>query len=131
MAITWSAQYVTGVTQIDKQHETIINQFNELSDKMRMGKGKEEVGKAIEFLDEYTKKHFADEEKFMDQTQCGLIEINKQQHAVFIKKIADFKKRYEENPDDATLVLNVHSDLSDWFINHIMKIDLKLKGCDK
>lgn len=131
MAVVWSNQLITGITQVDEQHKTIINQFNVLHDHMKMGKGKSEVGNALDFLESYTKQHFADEEKFMEMHNCELKEVNKKQHAIFIQKIADFKERFEKNPNDATLVLNVHNDLSDWFVNHILKIDLKMQDCVK
>jgi hemerythrin len=131
MPITWTSQYLTGVAHVDDQHKTIINQFNVLHDQMKQGKGKGEIGKTLDFLETYTIQHFSDEEKIMKDNKCEMAAENIQQHAVFIRKIADFKKRFESNPTDPTLVLNVHNDLSDWFVNHILKIDLKLQDCVK
>ncbi len=131
MAFTWSAQYETNISKVDEQHQTIINQINQLLEQMKVGKARHELKELLAFLDSYTKKHFADEEKIMTANKCPLEEVNKQQHAVFIAKLEEFQSRFEKENASATLTLAVQKELMDWFVNHIVKIDLKMKDCVK
>jgi hemerythrin len=131
MAVTWTPQIATNVDSVDEQHKIIINEINHLLDLMKEGKARSEIGKVVEFLDDYTKTHFADEEKIMAQHNCDIAEVNKQQHKVFLDKIAKFKDQVADKNSSALLTLNIQKELMDWFINHITKIDMQLKNCVK
>ncbi|MEK7700013.1 MAG: hemerythrin domain-containing protein [Planctomycetota bacterium] len=69
MAVQWSENLAVGVTMIDDQHKGIFSRINTLMSAMSQGKGKEEVGKVLEFLADYTKKHFSAEEKLMMESK--------------------------------------------------------------
>ena len=97
MPLAWTDKFSTSVKEIDEHHQTIIQQLNHLQEQMAQGKGKEEIGKTIVFLEAYAKMHFEQEEKIMEKYNCAAAELNKQQHAVFLEKMASFKERYE-NP---------------------------------
>ena len=129
MAVTWTPQIATNVDSVDEQHKTIINEINHLLDLMRQGKARNEIGEVIDFLDEYTKTHFADEEKIMAKNNCPVAELNKQQHAIFLGKIAKFKEMLADSTASTKVTLDVKKELMDWFINHITKIDMQLKDC--
>jgi hypothetical protein len=53
------------VDEIDDQHKEIFRRINGLLDSCRQGKGKEDVGKVINFLDDYVVTHFGREEKYV------------------------------------------------------------------
>ena len=129
MAITWSNQYATSVPEIDEHHKTIITQLNTLHDQMKQGKGRQEIIPTLEFLTTYTKMHFAAEEKLMQEYRCPVAELNKQQHTEFIQKVVALGTRFEKEGASPTLTLTIQHDLTDWILNHILKIDLQLKNC--
>ena len=129
MEIIWSEKYATNVASVDQQHQTIINEINHLLDLMKQGKARTEIGSVIDFLDEYTKNHFADEEKIMAKYNCPVAEENMKQHAIFLAKIADYKEKIRSDSASTMVTLNVQKDLMDWLINHIEKIDMQLKTC--
>jgi hemerythrin len=131
MAFTWSAQYETNISKVDEQHQTIINQINQLLELMKLGKARHELSTLLAFLDTYTKKHFADEEKIMETNKCPMADLNKQQHVIFIANLQEFQARFDKENTSAELTLAVQKELMDWFVNHIVKIDLKMKECVK
>ena len=131
MTINWSEKYATHVDSVDKQHQTIIEEINHLLDLMRQGKARTEIGSLIDFLDEYTKNHFADEERIMAKYNCPVAEENKQQHAIFLAKIAQFKDALKDDSSSTMVTLDVKKELMDWLINHIVKIDMQLRDCVK
>ena len=129
MLIVWSEKYATHVEIVDKQHQTIIDEINHLLDLMMQGKAHAEIGSVLDFLDEYTKNHFADEERIMAQHNCPIAEENKKQHAIFLAKIAEYKAALKSERSSTMVTLDVKKDLMDWLINHIVKIDMQLKNC--
>ena len=131
MAVTWTPQIATNVESVDEQHKTIINEINHLLDLMKQGKARSEIGKTVEFLDNYTKTHFADEEKIMAKHNCAIAEVNKQQHAIFLGKIAKYKELLADENASTMVTLDVKKELMEWFINHITKIDMQLRDCAK
>ena len=129
MEIVWSEKYATNVESVDKQHQTIIDEINHLLDLMKQGKARAEIGSVVDFLDEYTKNHFADEEKIMAKYNCPIAEENKKQHAIFLAKIAEYKTALKSESASTMVTLDVKKELMDWLINHIVKIDMQLKDC--
>jgi hemerythrin-like metal-binding protein len=129
MAITWSSKYSTNVDSVDEQHKKIIEEINHLLDLMKQGKARSEIGSVIDFLDNYTQKHFADEEEIMARYNCPIAEENKKQHAIFLTKIASYKKMLADQSSATVVTLDIKQDLMDWLINHIEKIDMQLKNC--
>ena len=131
MSVTWTPQIATNVNSVDEQHKTIINEINHLLELMRKGKARNEISEVIEFLDNYTKTHFSDEEKIMAKHNCPIAEINKQQHEIFLTKIANYKEMINNESAKTLVTLDLKKELMDWFINHITKIDMQLRDCVK
>ncbi|MCE1246679.1 MAG: bacteriohemerythrin [Firmicutes bacterium] len=117
---------MVGYPKIDEQHKELIDRINALNKAMANRAGKEEVGKIIDFLDEYVIFHFNAEEKLMEQYKYPEISFQKTEHRNLISSVKKFKKDFETQGASATLVIQTHKFLSDWLINHIKKMDAKL-----
>lgn len=126
MAVNWTAKMTTGVPRIDDQHKELIRQINALLDAMRQGKGKDEIGRMLDFLYEYTVKHFADEEAEMERTRCPAAAANKREHQKFCNAVAALRKEFDANGATAPLILRVQREVLDWIVKHIQGIDTKL-----
>ena len=61
----WTPALSVGVEMIDEQHKTWFDKAEKLFEAGRNRQAKEYIGELLEFLDSYTKKHFADEEEYM------------------------------------------------------------------
>ena len=62
MAMGWTEDLSVGVDVIDQQHKIWFEKANQLFDAGKNGKAKEFIAQMLDFLDEYTKMHFRDEE---------------------------------------------------------------------
>ena len=60
MAIKWTEELSVGVELIDQEHQLMFEKAGQLFDAGKKGQAKEEIASLLLFLDEYTKKHFAD-----------------------------------------------------------------------
>ncbi|MEW6107830.1 MAG: bacteriohemerythrin [Nitrospirota bacterium] len=126
MTIEWTDDLATGVDDIDNQHRELFNKINNLLQACRQGKGKDEVKKVIQFLDDYVITHFSAEEKYMDKYDYPGYPGHRAQHQEFMENFSHLKRQFEEEGVGIYLVLNTNRMVVDWLINHIRKLDRSL-----
>lgn len=78
MAIEWTPDLSVGVENIDEQHKIWFQKANELFEAGKERRAKEYINTMIDFLDEYTKKHFKDEEAYMEEIGYPELEAQKE-----------------------------------------------------
>ena len=121
--IQWNANLSVSVAEMDRQHQKLISLINDLNEAMSKGKGKEVVGKTIEGLLNYTRTHFADEEKLFEKYNYPDADRQKNMHRQFIDKVVEFRQQAESGR--MGLSITVSDFLSDWLKNHIQMEDKK------
>jgi len=122
----WQANFSVGVNEMDEQHKKLIAILNQLHDSMKAGKAAKEIGLIIDEMVEYTKFHFAAEEKRMTEKNYIGLASQKAEHAAFVKKAQEFQK--EVNSGKLAVSLDVLNFLKDWLTNHILITDMKYSG---
>lgn len=126
MAIQWDRNMTTGVEQIDAQHRELIRQINAFADAMGSGRGRDELGRILDFLGKYTVEHFAEEEACMDRFHCRVAEANRQAHRQFLARFQQLRAKFDAHGAQPTLALDIHRELSEWLVKHIRGIDAQL-----
>jgi len=121
--ITWSDTYSVQVSQFDDQHKKLIEMLNDLHDSMKVGKGKEALGKILKSLIQYTAMHFSSEERLMKQHNYPDYEQHKKEHNQLVMKVQDVQKKYLEG--STILSQEVMNFLKEWLRNHIQGEDKK------
>ncbi|MGE5620693.1 MAG: bacteriohemerythrin [Sphingomonadaceae bacterium] len=126
MPVQWTSDLSVGVALIDDQHKELFKRVNQLLEATSHGKGKEEIGRIVQFLGEYVVTHFGTEEKAMIQHGYGGIATHKAEHLAFLKDFEDLAKSYQTQGTSTSLVLALQRRVVDWLINHIGKSDKAL-----
>ncbi len=121
--INWSDKYSVNVSEMDNQHKELVNILNELYDAMMAGKSNAVLSPVIAKLINYTRKHFAAEELFMQKYAYPAYESHKREHAAFIMKVQEFQTNF--NAGKITLSLDISNFLKNWLVNHISIEDKK------
>ena len=121
--------YLTGIKMIDEEHQELFRITNEayevLKDEFITDKF-DHIVTLIESLKEYTKKHFADEEAYMESIQYKRMFTQKIEHAEFVEKLEEIDfDQMDRNQTDTLLKLLEF--LGDWLVHHILEKD-KLIG---
>jgi hemerythrin len=124
--MTWTDKLSVGVSVLDEDHKKLVAMVNELYDAMQAGHGKEKLGGILGRLVDYTKMHFAREEKFFAQTGYADAAPHKQQHEALTRQVLDVQKKYADGAV-ATLSLDVMHFLRDWLVKHIQGTDQKYR----
>lgn len=126
MALAWTENLAVGVDIIDKQHKTWFEKADQLFQAGKEGKTKEYIVKMFDFLDEYTKTHFHDEEKYMMSINYPEFNTQKQLHTAFIEKLAQLRKEYETSGANINVIINSNQFILDWLVKHISMQDKKI-----
>jgi hemerythrin len=121
--IDWNDSFSVKVAEIDQQHKTLVDLLNELYDAMKIGKGRDVVGKIVENLLDYATTHFSLEERYFVRFDYPDQQSHVAEHADFIRKAQDFKTDLERG--NRTLSVEVLRFLSDWLKRHILGADME------
>ena len=126
MNLNWNNNLSTGIVSIDNQHQELFDRINKLVISMKEGKGKLEVIKTLDFLEEYVIKHFNEEEEIQNKTNYPLLDIQHIQHEDFKSDLKEFRRVFETHGASTVLALNIQESLVNWLKNHIMNLDKDL-----
>ena len=126
MSVVWTPNLSVGVKQIDDQHKVWFEKANELFEAGKQHRAKEYIDTMLEFLDEYTKKHFRDEEAYMAQIRYPELDAQKKAHASFINELAKLKSEYSKSGGNIVVILNANQMVLNWLTNHISSMDKQI-----
>ncbi len=128
MYLQWNDQlYATGVAIIDEQHKALFTKINALLTAMQQGKGNEEIGQIVAFLEKYVVKHFSCEEQLMERSKCSSCAANKVAHQKFLGEFGAIKKKFVAEGATMALKIEIQTKLCDWLTTHISACDTKLR----
>ncbi len=122
--IIWQSCYETGITRIDKQHQQLIEIINRLDKAAEMPNNNDQVGRVLVDLVAYTRRHFGDEEAFMQDINYSDIQGHQKKHKDMIDHIASVLRRLKK--DQQINIYEILAFLKDWLITHILQEDKKI-----
>ena len=126
MAYTFTIDLVTGNQLIDSEHRQLIDAVNNLLAACATGKGRAELANTTKFLQDYTAKHFGNEEMLQLQYQYPDYVNHKRYHEDFKKVVAGICSKLDKDGPSIILVGEVNSAIAGWLITHIKKEDAKV-----
>lgn len=122
----WKESLRIGVPLIDSEHKELCDRIDRLFDACGKGKGREEILKTVEFLENYTIKHFGDEEALQRSSGYPKVKAHKAMHEYFKSKLCELKDDIQNNGASVATISKTNYFLMDWFLNHIQKVDSEL-----
>lgn len=122
----WTQNLSVGITMIDDQHKMWFEKAEALFDAGKNNKAKEYVGELLDFLDDYTKKHFADEEVYMQKIHYPGYAEQKQAHTAFIAQLTKLRNDYKTSGGNLLVILNANQMVLEWLTKHISNMDKKI-----
>ncbi|NNM67367.1 MAG: bacteriohemerythrin [Spirochaetales bacterium] len=119
--VSWGPDLQFGLEKIDQQHHQLVDLINELHKAVMLGKSKDEIGKIVKGLADYTVYHFTDEEKAFQNTPYPYKDQHVAIHKKFVNQVVDLQSQLAAGKTvlgSDTLVF-----LKDWLVNHIQGTD--------
>lgn len=89
--IEWSPDWSVGNTELDEQHQMLLELYNRFDAAAAQGKGQREVGAIMDALFEYTELHFATEERILAEHGYEDLERHKALHAQLLRKLDGYR----------------------------------------
>jgi methyl-accepting chemotaxis protein len=117
--------FLTGLEAVDGQHGQLFEAINGLIAACEEGKGKEELKKSLDFLSEYTVKHFFDEEQFLKKHGFSDLDRHHQYHEAFKKTVRDLAHEFILKGVSEGLVNTVKDRIGSWLVDHIKGQDFR------
>ena len=120
----WSPNLNTGIAEVDKDHRALVNLINMIHGYTSDGKNIPIIETVLDTLIDYTRYHFAREEKAL--VKAGYIDIgcHKVQHYGFTAKVLQLRRQLAIEGSEFDVQSIVHL-TSDWLMEHILKEDMK------
>ncbi len=118
----WNEKMSVGVKQFDTEHQKLVGMVNDLFDAVQAGKGKDRLGPILDGLISYTKTHFANEERYMEQHGFPNFKGHKAEHDALAKQVLDVQAKFKAGAN-AVLSMEVMNFLKNWLMRHILGTD--------
>ncbi|MCL1997657.1 MAG: hemerythrin family protein [Turicibacter sp.] len=124
----WNDSLETGNVVVDNEHKELLALVKNMltagmSGELTSENRKERVEIAVNFLEDYAKRHFANEEKLMDESHYPDKVTHKTLHDGFMPIFSKLKDRVVEESGSLDVALEVNKVIVDWLIYHIMGSD--------
>ena len=128
-------EYYIGIDMIDEEHKQLFKYADEayelLHDEFTPDKY-DRMDIILEKLRDYTVKHFADEEQYMESIHYKKMFTQKVQHMEFVQKLDEFIEHHsDEEIDQDEQIMGILKYLTDWLINHILYVDCQIPSHNK
>ena len=117
--MTWNDTLRTGNPTIDAQHEELCW----LTDELAGAREKGNLAAALEFLLNYTRTHFSDEEAYMESIGFTELAEHRQKHRYFVETVMDYQERSDRRQLDFKTLLDF---LTKWLVEHIQEEDIPM-----
>ena len=130
MEVKWEERFALGSHLIDNQHKRLIQNINNLSKAIELGRPSMEVVKILEYLDDYSQSHFAKEEELMRTYKYREYKFHKKEHMKFKKDLQElknlFSNKLSKNPNSLETAKSLQYELWVYFKEHLSVIDASL-----
>lgn len=123
--LTWRDQLSVGSDEIDDDHKKLIGFVNDLHDAVNASESEKVVGAILLDLIEYTRDHFAREEKLMQAAGYPDSARHKTLHDGLTRKVLVFAQTYLRNPTPK-VKRELIDFLAAWLVEHIIKEDRRI-----
>lgn len=131
MAIEWKDELSVGVREIDDDHKELIAIVNEFGALSRTSPEPARLKVICDRLLDYANRHFEREERLQRLAAYPGYDDHRAAHNTLIDTLESFIQRYfveQREPIDDLTATEMRGFLRTWLIDHILKMDLKMKG---
>ena len=124
MYAVFNDNLLTGNNLIDDQHREIIEKINKLVNTCEGGTCQIESVKMLDYLADYTEKHFQEEEALQEEVGYPGLPEHKKRHDEFRKAVKELHEMLEEEEGPSPrFVQAVQENVIDWLYRHIKGFD--------
>jgi hemerythrin len=120
-SLQWSEEFAVGVESIDREHRALFDLFNDLHRGILRGETQSLTAEKLVRLVQYTREHFADEERLMAESGYPKLEEHRASHRSLTVQVEAMMADLERS--QAVMNLPALKFLNEWVTQHILKED--------
>ncbi|MGQ9365970.1 bacteriohemerythrin [Azospirillum sp. A39] len=125
-AIMWRRQLSVGQPSIDEDHKHLIEYLNQLDEALTAQVYlPRRVAAILIRLLEYTREHFAREEKIMESVRYPRLAEHRRQHAEGVRAITELSNAFTREPSRENAE-RIYSFTAEWLVQHIIMQDTQI-----
>ncbi|MDR0600174.1 MAG: methyl-accepting chemotaxis protein [Treponema sp.] len=125
MKYVMDSSFLTGCELVDSQHAQLFEAINALLETCGRGADMTGLQKSVDFLSDYTVKHFFDEEQLLKKHGFSGIESHHQYHETFKKIVSGLAHEFILKGVSDPLIQKVEDKIGTWLIEHIKGEDFR------
>lgn len=123
MSIPWDDAYLLHLPVIDAQHKQIIAALSELETAVSDGITSAKVEELLTRVQHYAVRHFAIEERHMEESNYPGLARQQAAHQEFREKFTRFQSDYRNAGLSPALLTTMQRELSLWIKQHVTGLD--------
>jgi hemerythrin len=136
MPIQWRDKMSVGSKVLDEDHKRLIDILNTFEQMTRNGADFSALDQIFQELADYTKEHFAREERILENIGYPLRKTHQDQHRAMVAWLLRAYKTYKarRQASEASGITSDHVSyeelltiLNTWLLKHILQEDMKLR----
>lgn len=128
MTTRWNNNLQLGNEKVDAQHKSIFDQVDKFAEAMSQGKGRAELTKMLDFMENYVIEHFRDEEEYMRKIQFPKINEHIDAHNKFVQDVVNMKAEFEDIGPSTYIAVQISSRIGEWLSEHIATMDREIQN---
>jgi hemerythrin len=117
----WRNEFSVQIGSVDAQHQMLFGTANELYTAMMAGQSKMAMARILDRLVQYTKVHFAHEERLMRLHDYPHLAAHKAEHDALTSQVVKFQDDF--NQGKVNMSVQLLQFLRDWLERHIKGSD--------
>jgi len=117
---SWSDDLLIGVPWVDAQHRQLVRILNDIYLAGQDGLSNDEIRGRLDHFATFAKRHFADEEAELEQSEKVVTPQHRAHHAALLEKLDDLLEAYDKR-GLAALSMDY---LKFWLVDHIRTSDM-------
>ena len=121
----WQPIYSVGDADTDAQHRQLFDIANRFERAYHEGSGTQQLFIIFSELIDYTKVHFADEERLMRQAGYPECDKHKENHDRLVELVGAYCRSFERGDKD--VAENAITFIKTWLTGHILGMDRKYR----
>lgn len=118
----WSSALDVGIEAMNVEHQRLIDRMNRLMEDWEAGSEHSVLASDLSELLNYTKQHFASEERLLDDSNYAEAESHKGIHKQLLRQLEDYRQEFSRT---GQLTDKFFAFLNLWLSAHIRGIDAK------
>lgn len=123
MLSRWYEELNTGNEDFDRSHCELFERIEGFMAAAKAGRGNEEVGRFLWFMQRYIRKHLTAEELLQRQLGYSGYSDHKRQHDRFIEDVRGIQTLFATGGTNTALTVKALNLISDWLKDHIKQKD--------